>query len=97
MVCVWVCVCVYSHLEGVFIDGVYDLSEGDLRGECVSVVDDGLSLFPVPAVQLHTAAATAQGPAQHTPQRSQRSGLIYVCLCVCARERELFFMMGECM
>ncbi len=46
--------------EGGLGDGSHDVPEGDLGGEGVSVVDDGLAVVAVPAVKLHAAAAGQQ-------------------------------------
>ena len=42
--------------EGRLGDGLDDLPEGDLGGERVAVVDDGLAVVPVPAVELDAPA-----------------------------------------
>ena len=47
--------------EGALLDGHQHLAEADLGGEGVAVVDDREPVVPVPAVQLHTAAAGQQG------------------------------------
>lgn len=65
------------HLEGVFLDGFDDVLEEDLRGEGVAVVDHRLVVRPVPAVQLHAAAALQQSAGTEThvqrPSSSSRS------------------------
>ena len=43
--------------EGVRGDSLHDFPEGDLGGEGVAVVDDGLAVVAVPAVELDAAAA----------------------------------------
>ena len=43
--------------ESTLLDGNEDLSEADLAGESVAVVDDGTPIVSIPAVQLHTATA----------------------------------------
>lgn len=52
-----------GHLEGVVPDGPQRVAEENLGGERVAVIDDGLLVGPVPAVQLQAAAAFAQRPA----------------------------------
>ena len=43
--------------KGALGDGLDDVPEGDLGGEGVAVVDDGLAVVAVPAVELHATAA----------------------------------------
>ena len=43
--------------EGTLLDCNEDLSEADLAGESVTVVDDGAAIVSVPAVELHTPTA----------------------------------------
>ena len=43
--------------EGTLLDCNENLSEADLAGESVTVVDDGTPIVSIPAVQLHTATA----------------------------------------
>lgn len=52
-----------AHSEGVVAHGLDHVSEEDLRGERVAVIDDGLPSWPLPAVQLHTTASLGKGPA----------------------------------
>lgn len=54
--------CCDTHLEGILLDGLNDIFEEDLRGECVTMVDDGLVIWSIPAVQLYAAAALQQSP-----------------------------------
>lgn len=44
--------------------GLDHVSEEDLGGEGVAVIDDGLPSWALPAVQLHTAASLGKGPAE---------------------------------
>lgn len=53
-----------ADLEGVVPDGPEHVTEEYLRGESVAVVDDGLLIGTVPAVQLQAPAAFAQSPAE---------------------------------
>lgn len=39
-----------SHFEGVVFDGFDDVSEEHFGGDCVAVVDDRLTVGPIPAV-----------------------------------------------
>ena len=67
---------VCTHFEGVLFNGLDDVFEEDLGRERVAVVDDGLSVGSVPAVQLHTATALHQCSEDTAHQHSQRrSGL----------------------
>ena len=52
-------VAMYSvhHLKGVLLYGCDDVSEEDLGGQCVAMVDNGLFIWTIPAVNLQTAAA----------------------------------------
>jgi len=50
-----------GYLKGVALHGADDVPEEDLGGQGVAVVDDGLRVRPVPAVDLQTAAASPQG------------------------------------
>lgn len=36
--------------EGIFVDGLYDVFEEDLRRQCVAMVNDGLTILAIPAV-----------------------------------------------
>ncbi|KAG7260945.1 hypothetical protein CRUP_038488 [Coryphaenoides rupestris] len=45
-------------IDGVLVDGLDDVLEEDLGGECVAVVDDGLAVLTVPAVHRHPACST---------------------------------------
>lgn len=65
--------CCSTNLEGILLDGSYRILEEDLRSECVAVVDDGLVIWSIPAVQLHTAAALQQSPG-----RDQTSDTRYI-------------------
>lgn len=55
----------FSHLKGIFSDGLHHLSERHFGGKGVSVVNHRL-LISVPAVQLHTATAVAKRSAKNT-------------------------------
>lgn len=50
------------YFEGIVAHGVDHILKEYLRGEGVSVVDDGLSIGAIPAVYFHTPAATTQSP-----------------------------------
>ena len=56
--------------EGVFVDGVDDRLEGDLGGECVSMLNHRLSIRPIPAVHythtVHTQTQTQLYNHTHT-------------------------------
>ncbi len=45
------------YLKGIFLNGFDHIFEEDLWGESVSMVNDRVSIWSIPAVQLHTAAA----------------------------------------
>lgn len=60
-----------AHREGVVTHGLDHIPEEDLGGERVAMVDDGLPTGPLPAVQLHTAAALGKGPVQGQMGRCQ--------------------------
>ncbi len=45
------------YLKGIFLNGFDHIFEEDLWGESVSMVNYRLSIWSIPAVQLHTAAA----------------------------------------
>lgn len=51
-----------AHREGVITHSLDHVSEEDLGGEGVAVVDDRLPSWPLPAVQLHAAASLGKGP-----------------------------------
>lgn len=51
-----------SHFEGIACHWGYDISEEDLGGPGVSVVNDRLSIRAIPAIHLHTAAPSLQSP-----------------------------------
>lgn len=53
------------HLERAVGDGRDRVLEQDAGGERVAVVDLWLAVLPVPAVQLHAAAALRQGLRVH--------------------------------
>ena len=44
----------------MFVYSLDDILEEDFRREGVTMIDDWLSTFPVPAVQFHTAASFLQ-------------------------------------
>lgn len=46
----------------MFLDGSEDVHESDFCGEGVAVVDEGGAVGAVPAVELYTAAASAEAP-----------------------------------
>ena len=46
--------------EGTLLDCNENLSEADLAGESVPVVDDGAAVVSIPAVQLHTPTASEE-------------------------------------
>ncbi len=43
--------------EGAFVDGVHDLTEGDLGCEGVTVVNHRITVISIPTIQLHTTTA----------------------------------------
>ena len=51
------------NLEGIIPDGPENVREKNLRRESVAVVDDGLLIGTIPAVEFHAATAFAQSPA----------------------------------
>jgi len=53
---------VWGGLEGVLLDGVNHVRKEQLGGEGVAVVDDGLAIVAIPAVQLNTLAPLEEGP-----------------------------------
>lgn len=56
------------YLEGIVAHGVDHVLEEYLGGESVSVVDNGLTIGAIPAVDFHAPAATTQGPEPQTRQ-----------------------------
>lgn len=44
------CANILGFDEGVFVDGLNDVFEKDLRRQCVAVVDNGLTILAIPAV-----------------------------------------------
>lgn len=76
-----------AHREGVVTYNLDHISEEDLRGEGVAMVDDGLPSWPLPAVKLHTAASLRKGPEDRqmdghdimwVPQHRETDGLSQV-------------------
>ena len=56
-----------AHLEGVLFQRWDDVSEQNLGRQRVTVIHDGFAVAAFPAVHLHTAAASLQGPTNtHT-------------------------------
>lgn len=53
-----------SHFEGVVFDGFDDVPEEHFGGDGVTMVDNRLAVGPVPAVELHAAAALHQRSAR---------------------------------
>lgn len=51
------------YFECIVLDGLNDITEEDLGGEGVAVINDGLRVGAVPAIQLHTATAFGEGSA----------------------------------
>ena len=54
-----------AHREGVLSHCLDHVSEEDLGGEGVAVIDDRLTSWPLPAVQLHTATTRQEHLAIH--------------------------------
>lgn len=54
--------------EGVFVDGLDDVSEQDLGGQSVAVVHDGLPVGPVPAVHCGQRPGSAPAAMPRDPQ-----------------------------
>ena len=48
------------NLKGMFLYSLDDILEEDFRRERVTMINNWLSVFPVPAVQFHTAASFFQ-------------------------------------
>lgn len=57
----FVCVNILVLDEGVFVDGLNDVSEEDLGGERVAVMDDGFPVLTVPAVDCTRETETESG------------------------------------
>lgn len=53
-----------TYFEGVLFDGFDDVSENHFGCECVAVVNNRLSISPIPTVQLYTATALHQCSAR---------------------------------
>lgn len=51
-----------AHREGMLTHSLDHIPEENLGGESMSVIDDGLPSWPLPAVQLHAAASLGKGP-----------------------------------
>lgn len=49
------------YFESIVLDGLYDIAEEDLGGECVAMINYRLRVGAIPAIQLHTAATFGQG------------------------------------
>ena len=72
-----------AHREGVLSHCLDHISEEDLGSEGVAVIDDRLTSWPLPAVQLHTAASLGKGPVDRRMDKvscgwhraGQRTGL----------------------
>lgn len=49
------------YFESIVLDGLNDIAEEDLGGESVAMINDGLWVRAIPAIQFHTAAAFGEG------------------------------------
>lgn len=51
-----------AHLESIISDGPENVTEENLGGERVAVVDNGLQVGPVPAIKFQAATTFAECP-----------------------------------
>lgn len=49
------------YFESIVLDGLNDITEEDLGGESVAVINDGFRIRAIPAIQFHAAAAFGEG------------------------------------
>lgn len=63
------------YRESMVTHGLDHISEEDLGGEGVPVIDDGFPALSLPAVKFHTAASLGKGPAVDRQMDGQSVGM----------------------